>query len=312
MTSTTSLIVFGNDKKGVKLRNRAKRRDPFESALGLGGIPGIWGKVVRFVIYAVVLFIFAGPIYILLVNAFSAVPSPANVSLIPTNFTFDNFAGALNRNVFTYLGNSFIVVGFGLVLQILVSVSAAYALSRKKFPGMQLIMLLILSTMMLPEEILAIPLSLVLADVPIIHVNLIGSLVGMIVPVGAWGFSILVMTEFMKEVPIELEEAARIDGAGELRTFWNVILPLTRPGLGVITIFGFNMIWDQYMLPLLVATDSAQYTLPLALRSLRSDETLGIGVVLAGAVLALLPSLIIFLCMQKQFMAGLNSGAVKG
>ncbi|MFP3589222.1 hypothetical protein SCB29_37340, partial [Paraburkholderia sp. SIMBA_055] len=66
MTSTTSLIVFGNDKKGVKLRNRAKRRDPFESALGLGGIPGIWGKVVRFVIYAVVLFIFAGPIYILL------------------------------------------------------------------------------------------------------------------------------------------------------------------------------------------------------------------------------------------------------
>lgn len=312
MMSTTRLIVLGDDRKGLRLRRRAKRTDPFESALGIGGLPGVWGRIARFLIYAVVLFVFAGPIYVLLLNAFSAVPSPANVSLLPTDFTFDNFVGAIDRNVFTYLGNSFIVVGFGLVLQILVSVSAAYALSRKRFPGMQLVMLAILSTMMLPEEILAIPLSLVLADVPVIHVNLVGTLAGMIVPVGAWGFSILVMTEFMKEVPLELEEAARIDGAGELRTFWNVILPLTRPGLGVITIFGFNMIWDQYMLPLLVATDSAQYTLPLALRSLRSDETLGIGVVLAGAVLALLPSLIIFLAMQKQFMAGLNSGAVKG
>ena len=112
----------------------------------------------------------------------------------------------------------------------------------------------------------------------------------MILPVGAWGFSILVMTEFMKEIPIELEEAARLDGAGELRIFWHVILPLCRPALGVIGIFGFTMIWDQYLLPLLVATDAGQYTLPLALRSLRADEEVGIGVLLAAALLALLPS----------------------
>lgn len=289
-----------------------KKPDQFDSALGFTGLPGLRGTLARILIYGSLLVVFAGPLYILLVNSLSPIPSPASVQLIPENFTFDNFIGAANRNVFTYLANSFIVVGFALLLQIMVSVSAAYALSRKRFPGMQLVMLAILSTMMLPEEILAIPLSLVLADVPVLGINLIGTLAGMIVPLGAWGFSILIMTEFMKEVPVELEEAARLDGAGDLRIFWNVILPLTRPGLGVIAIFGFNMVWDQYMLPLLVATDSAQFTLPLALRTLRSDETLGIGVLFAGSVLALLPSLIVFLSMQKQFMAGLNSGAVKG
>lgn len=291
---------------------RKGRPDPFDSALGFTGLPGIRGSIVRILIYAILLGIFAGPLYILLVNSFSPIPSPASVNLVPENLTVDNYVGAANRNVFRYLMNSFIVVGFALLLQIMVSVSAAYALSRKKFPGMQLVMMAILSTMMLPEEILAIPLSLVLADVPVIGISLIGTLTGMIVPLGAWGFSILIMTEFMKDVPVELEESARLDGAGDFRVFVSVILPLTRPGLGVITIFGFNMVWDQYMLPLLVATDSSQYTLALALRSLRSDETLGIGVLFAGSVLALLPSLIVFLAMQKQFMAGLNAGAVKG
>jgi len=185
-------------------------------------------------------------------------------------------------------------------------------LARKKFPGMRLVMLLILSTMTLPEEVLAIPLSLVLGDLPVIHVSILGSLVGMIVPVAAWGFSILVMAEFMKEIPVELDEAARIDGAGELRLFWSVVLPLCRPAIGVIAIFGFAMIWDQYMLPLLVAQNSNQFTIGLALRTLRSDEQVGIGVLLAGTVLALVPSVVMFLSFQRQFMKGLTSGAVKG
>ncbi|HEX4815249.1 MAG TPA: carbohydrate ABC transporter permease, partial [Nonomuraea sp.] len=147
---------------------------------------------------------------------------------------------------------------------------------------------------------------------PGFNVNLIGTYAGMILPVGAWGFSILVMTEFMKEVPIELEEAARIDGAGELRIFATIIVPLCRPALGVIGVFGFTMIWDQYLLPLIVAPTSEMWTLPIALRSLRSDEEVGIGVLLAASLLALLPSIIAFLAFQRQFMRGLTSGAVKG
>jgi multiple sugar transport system permease protein len=284
----------------------------FDSALGFTSLRGPVARVVRVALYALLVFLFAGPLLALLVGAFSRVPDPTRLSLLPRGFTLDNFRAAFERDVLRYLLNSFIVVGGGLLLQIGVSVSAAYALARKKFPGLRLVFLLILSTMMLPEEILAIPLSLVLADVPVIHVSLIGSLLGMIVPVAAWAFSILVMTEFMKEVPVELEEAARIDGAGELRVFWSVILPLCRPALGVIGIFGFTMIWDQYMLPLLVAQDASQFTLPLALRTLRSDDQVGVGVLLAAALLALLPSVVAFLAMQRQFMKGLTSGAVKG
>jgi multiple sugar transport system permease protein len=283
-----------------------------DTALGLGAVRGPLGRILKLALYVLIVFIFAGPLLALLVSAFGRVTDPTKLSLIPHDITLDNFQAAVGQGVLRYLANSLIVVGGGLLLQIAVSVSAAYALARKKFPGMKLVLFLILSTMMLPEEILAIPLSLVLADVPVIHVNLVGTLAGMIVPVGAWAFAILVMTEFMRDVPIELEEAARIDGAGDLRIFWSVILPVCRPALGVLGIFGFTMIWDQYILPLLVAQDSHQFTLALALRSLRADEQVGTGVLIASALLALLPSVLVFLALQRQFMRGLTSGAIKG
>ncbi|GIM91149.1 carbohydrate ABC transporter permease [Paractinoplanes toevensis] len=283
-----------------------------DTALGLGAVRGPIGRIIKFALYALAIFIFAGPLVALLVSAFGRVTDPTKLSLVPHDLTLDNFRAAVDQGVLRYLANSLIVVGGGLLLQIAVSVSAAYALARKQFPGVRLVLLLILSTMMLPEEILAIPLSLVLADVPIIHVNLVGTLAGMIVPVGAWAFAILVMTEFMRDVPIELEEAARLDGAGDVRIFWSVILPVCRPALGVLGIFGFTMIWDQYILPLLVAQDAKQFTLALALRSLRADEQVGTGVLIASALLALLPSVVVFLALQRQFMRGLTSGAIKG
>ncbi|SEF63923.1 multiple sugar transport system permease protein [Nonomuraea solani] len=284
----------------------------FDSALGLESRRGPLAVIGKTLIYGLMVVVFTGPLVGLLMSAFSKTLDPTSFSLWPDEFTLENFVQAKDKNVYLYLLNSFVVVGFGLLLQMLVSVFAAYSLARKKFRGMTFVMLLMLTTMMLPEEIIAIPLSLVLADLPILHLNLIGTYAGMILPVGAWGFSILVMTEFMKEVPVELEEAARIDGAGELRVFATIILPLCRPALGVIGVFGFTMIWDQYLLPLIVAPESDMWTLPIALRSLRSDEEVGIGVLLAASLLALLPSIIAFLAFQRQFMRGLTSGAVKG
>jgi multiple sugar transport system permease protein len=138
------------------------------------------------------------------------------------------------------------------------------------------------------------------------------TLAGMIVPIVAWGFAIIVMTEFMKEVPRELEEAARIDGAGEFRIFYAVVLPTVTPALGVIGVFGFTMIWDQYLLPLLVASGSETYTLPLALSSLRADPEVGMGIVLVAAALAMVPSILAFLAFQRSFMRGISAGAIKG
>ncbi|AQZ65793.1 binding-protein-dependent transport systems inner membrane component [[Actinomadura] parvosata subsp. kistnae] len=284
----------------------------FDSALGLESRRGPVATTGKIIIYTLMVVVFTGPLIGLLISAFNKTLDPTSFSLWPDEFTLENFIQAKDKNVYLYLLNSFIVVGFGLLLQMLVSVFAAYSLARKKFRGMTFVLLLMLTTMMLPEEIIAIPLSLVLSDLPLLHINLIGTYAGMILPVGAWGFSILVMTEFMKEVPVELEEAARIDGAGELRIFATIIVPLCRPALGVIGVFGFTMIWDQYLLPLIVAPESDMWTLPIALRSLRSDEEVGIGVLLAASLLALLPSIIAFLAFQRQFMRGLTSGAVKG
>ncbi|MFI9561376.1 carbohydrate ABC transporter permease [Nonomuraea endophytica] len=283
-----------------------------ETALGLKENATPAGRVTKLVIYSLVLVVFAGPLLALLVSAFNHVSDPTQLSLVPTSPTLDNFTVAVDQGVLKYLLNSFLVVGFGLLLQVTVSVLASYALARKRFRFMSLVFVAILATLMLPEEILAIPLSIILADVPVIHVNLIGTLAGMIVPLGAWAFSILVMTEFMKDVPRELEEAARIDGAGELRIFAQIILPMCKPALGVIGVFGFTMIWDQYLLPLLVAQDSSSYTLPLALRTLRIDPIVTPGVVMAASLLALLPSVIVFLFFQRSFVHGLSSGALKG
>ncbi|MEV4937315.1 carbohydrate ABC transporter permease [Streptomyces zaomyceticus] len=285
---------------------------PTETALGLTESRSTAGRALKVLTYLLVLVVFAGPLLALLVSAFNHVKDPTQLSVLPSDPTVDNFAVAFDQGVLKYLLNSFFVVGFGLLLQVAVSVLAGYALARKRFRGMTLAFVAILATLMLPEEILAIPLSVILADLPVVHINLIGSLAGMIVPVGAWAFSILVMTEFMKEVPKELEEAARIDGAGDLRIFAQIILPMCKPALGVIGVFGFTMIWDQYLLPLLVATDSSSYTLPLALRTLRVDPLVTPGVVMAASLLALLPSVIVFLFFQRSFVHGLSSGALKG
>ncbi|GAA3539982.1 carbohydrate ABC transporter permease [Kribbella ginsengisoli] len=283
-----------------------------ETALGLTERTGPIAKAIKFVVYAGLFVIFAGPLLALLVSSFNHVSDPTQLSILPKSPTLDNFRVAFDHGVLRYLANSFFVVGFGLLLQVAVSVLAGYALARKKFRFMTLVMVAILATMMLPEEILALPLTLVLADLPLVHLNLMGTLAGMIVPLGAWAFSILVMTEFMKDVPPELEEAARIDGAGEFRIFGQIILPLCKPALGVIGVFGFTMIWDQYLLPLLVATNSDAYTLPLALRTLRIDPVVTPGVVMAASLLALLPSVMVFLFFQRSFARGLTAGALKG
>jgi multiple sugar transport system permease protein len=283
-----------------------------DTALGLGASNRWWVKGINLVVCALVVLVFAGPLVAVIVGAFSDARDPSRLSLIPTGFTLENWSAALDRNVLLYLGNSLIVVGIGLVLQMAVSVLAAYALARKQFRGAGIVLLLILATMMLPEEILAIPLAVVLSDLPVLHINLTDTLAGMIVPIVAWGFAIIVMTEFMKEVPRELEEAARIDGAGEFRIFYAVVLPTVTPALGVIGVFGFTMIWDQYLLPLLVASDSETYTLPLALSSLRADPEVGMGIVLVAAALAMLPSIIAFLAFQRSFMRGISAGAIKG
>jgi multiple sugar transport system permease protein len=268
----------------------------------------------RWLAYALVVAVFAGPYWGMLSTALSsATVRPGTLVLWPQDPTLKHFVFAFRDiGVWRYLLNSSIVVAFGLVLQVTVSAFAAYALARKRFTGAAVVSLLILSTMMLPEEVIAIPLYLVLGKLPVLNISLLNSYVGMIVPVAGWAFSIFVLTEFMREIPIELEEAARIDGAGDLQIFFRVILPLSTPALGTIAIFGFIMIWDQYLLPLIVVNNEKLYTLPVMLSHMRVDPTIPPNVFVVITVLAMLPSIVVYLALQRYFQRGLTAGAVKG
>jgi multiple sugar transport system permease protein len=271
-------------------------------------------QALRWIAYVLVIAIFAGPFWGMLATAFStATVRPGTLVLWPGEPTVGHFVYAFRDvGVWRYLLNSSIVVVCGLVLQVSVSALAAYALARKRFVGAAVVSLLILSTMMLPEEIIAIPLYLVLGKLPLLHVSLLNAYIGMILPVAGWAFSIFVLTEFMREIPVELEDAARIDGASDLQIFLRVILPLSTPALGTVAIFGFIMIWDQYLLPLIVVNRENLYTLPVMLSHMRVDPNIPPNVFVVITVLAMLPSIAVYLALQRYFQRGLTAGAVKG
>lgn len=292
---------------------KAQRTTParFDTALGWNDKPGVaW--TLRILLCLIALAVFAAPFLTIFSGAFTTNPSGSSLSFLPHDSTLLNFEVAGERGIWDYLGNSLVIAGGGLLLQLVVCTLAAYALARHRFRGQALIMMLFMMTLMLPEEVIAIPLSLVLGDVPVVHLDLKGTVWGVILPLGAWGFSVMMLTEFMKDIPAEIEEAARLDGVGELRMLWQIILPLCRPALGVAGVLGFIMIWDQYLLPLIASKDPTDYTVTVALSILRTDPEVGSGVVLAGAVIALVPSLIVYLLLQRSLVTGIAAGATKG
>jgi multiple sugar transport system permease protein len=292
---------------------RARRTTParFDTALGWNDKPGLaWA--LRILLCVLALGIFAAPFVTIFAGALSHHPSGSSLSFIPHDAGLVNFEVAGERGIWDYFANSLVIAGGGLLLQLVVCTLAAYALARHRFRGQALILTLFMLTMMLPEEVIAIPLSLVLGHVPVVGLDLKGTVWGVILPLGAWGFSVMLLTEFMRDIPAEIEEAARLDGVGELRMLWQVVLPLCKPALGVAGVLGFIMIWDQYLLPLIAAKDPTDYTVTVALSILRTDPEVGSGVVLAGAVIALVPSLIVYLLLQRSLVTGIAAGATKG
>jgi multiple sugar transport system permease protein len=264
--------------------------------------------LVRGVLFLVVAVIFVVPLWSMVATAFSGgTPRLGQVFLWPHGVSLTNLTTAWHFGLGRGLLNSVVVELIALTLQIAVSAFAAYALARKRFRGASIVMLAILATMMMPEEIIAIPLYLVLGKI-----GLIDTFGGLALPLVGWALPIYVLTGFMKRIPVELEDAARVDGAGDLRIFLQVILPLSLPALGTCAVFGFLMIWDQYLLPLLVAQSPRMSTLTLIVTSLQASQEQGEGVRLAAAVVLMIPSILVYLGLQRLFERGLLSGSLKG
>ena len=272
-------------------------------------------RTLRLLGYAVALAVFLVPLWSMVATALSYAQSELGRTFLwPQGLTGNNFSTAWSFGVGRGLLNSVVMEVFGLSLQLAVSSLAAYALARKRFRGAAVVMLVIMATMMMPDEVIAIPLYLVIGKIPepFTHGTLLDSYGGLILPLVGWALPIYILTGFMKRVPRELEEAARVDGAGDLRIFLRIVLPLCKPALGTCAVFGFLMIWDQYLLPLLVVQTPSMNPLTVVVTSLQSSDELPDGVRLAAATILMIPSVLFYLCLQRLFERGLFSGSVKG
>ncbi|MGC6590057.1 carbohydrate ABC transporter permease [Paenibacillus sp. Dod16] len=236
------------------------------------------------------------------------------IVLWPKEFSLEGFSTVWNRmKLYLPFTNNVIVTVVGTVGHVFLSSMAGYVLIQKGLPGKKWMLSAILLTMMIPSEAIMIPLYIVNQDL-----GLLNTLSSLILSGFVSGFSVMLMRNFFLSVPYEMSESARIDGAGDLRIFFTMYLPLARAGLATVTLFEFVSRWNQFTPALLYINDSSKYTLQIALKSLivdtdstSSNFLITTNVRMAGIVIALLPLIIIYPYVQKYFVKGMFVGANK-
>jgi multiple sugar transport system permease protein len=259
--------------------------------------------------------VFLFPLYWMVV---SAVKSPAEYALsnptwIPHSWHPDTYSDAWNQmRIAHFFGNTVFYALGGWIICLVVDVLVAYALSKLKPIFGKVVLGLMLASLMLPASALLIPAYLTATDVPIVHLNLLNTPWALWLPAAANAFNVYVLKRFFDQVPNDLLDAASIDGAGRLRTLWSVVLPLSRPVLGVVSIFIIIGIWKDFLWPLLVLQDTESQTLSVALARLSNTSQVPGPEFMAGLVIASVPMIVIFLIFQRSIIGGLNAGSVKG
>jgi multiple sugar transport system permease protein len=232
----------------------------------------------------------------------------------PLRPQWSNYAGAWEALEFPlYFSNTLILAAGAVILQILVSATAAYALSKLRPAWSNAIQFSFFCTLMVPPIVYLIPQFVNISDLPLIHVSLFNSWMGVWLPEAASAFNILVLKSFFDSIPAELTDAARIDGANAWQLFTRIILPLSRPAMAVITIFTVIGSWKDFLWPLLVLADSRLQPLMVALyHQAGPSSALPFNYLVAGLVLACLPPIVLFLIFQRQIIRGINLTGLKG
>lgn len=192
------------------------------------------------------------------------------------------------------------------LLSLLLNSMAGYAFAKLRFDGRDRLMRWLLASMVIPGQVAMLPLFLMLK-----HLGLVNTYAGVIVPGMASIFGIFLVRQFAQSIPDSLLDAARIDGASELRIYWSLVLPLCRPILVTLALFTFLGAWSDFLWPLIVLTDSDNHTLPVALANLLGEHAQDTELMMAAAVLTLLPVMVLFLALQKYYLEGLTVGSVK-
>ena len=275
----------------------------------------LYYRIVLTLVIVVFTLVFIGPLYFLfsdgLKSTQEAVQAPPTI--IPAHLHPGSYAAAWSRVGLGRLLVNTLYYAFGaLALQLVFDVAAAYALSRLRPALGNLIFALMLATLMIPATVLVVPQYLTVADLPILHVNLIGSPAAIWLPSVANAFNIFLLKRFFDSIPDDLLAAAAVDGASPLRTLRSVVLPISRPIIGVVSIFALVAVWKDFLWPLLVeyGYNPSRETLNVGIWEASSTTTQNL--VLAASAMAAVPTLIFFLIFQRNILAGLTAGSLKG
>ena len=228
--------------------------------------------------------------------------------LLPSSVTTHNYHELFAR---TGMGGNFansLLVSLGITVgSLLLNTMAGYAFAKLNFVGRERLFQVLMAALVIPAQVAMLPLFLLMKQL-----GLVNSFGGVIVPALARVFGIFLVRQYARSIPDELLVAARIDGAGELRIFFQIVLPMLKPVLVTLAIFTFMGAWNDFMWPLIVLTDQEHYTLPVALATLSREHIMDVEMMMAGAVVTVVPVLALFLVLQRYYIQGLLLGSVKG
>ncbi len=228
-------------------------------------------------------------------------------SLFPGSITLHGYESVWQQLPFLrLLLNSFVFAGVTTLLTLLFDSLSAYALARLRFRGRTLCFILVLITLMVPFQVTLIPVF-----IELFHLGWLNTYQGLIVPRATSAFGIFLLRQAFISIPTELDEAARIDGASHLRIYWSVILPLAKPALATVAVLNFMNLWNDLLWPLVVTSDPNMLTLPAGLTLFGGAHVTDHAVLLAGAVISLLPIAVAFFLAQKYFVAGVSTSGLK-
>ena len=268
-------------------------------------------RVAIYLALALMAVVFLYPVVLMVLTAFKSTPEIfRNPFGLPESWGLDTFRRVWDRaNFGLYLRNSLLITGGSALLLLATAAPAAYALARYSFRLRGALSLFFLAGIMIPIRLGILPLYLLMRDL-----NLIDTPFALILTYTASGMpmSVFLLSVFFRNLPRELEDAARMDGCSETQTFWRIMLPLVRPGLATVVIVNVVPWWNDFFFPLLFLTSDTWKTIPLGMQIFFGQHLVDWSLVFSGMVLASLPLLVIYLIMSRQFIAGLTAGAVKG
>ncbi|MBQ1311045.1 MAG: carbohydrate ABC transporter permease [Blautia sp.] len=289
-------------------------------------------KIFSVTVITILAILFAFPLYWIITGSFKTAkainaPSP---QWWPQTFVLDNYQKLFSRQLapvwefnipflglkltgpnapaaIRWLVNTVFMAVVSMILTCATAAMAGYALAKKRFTGRTLLITLIVCAMALPKQVILIPLLREMSSL-----NLYNTIWAVILPIVGWPFGVFLIKQFAEGIPSEMMEAARIDGASEWKTFLQIALPMIKPGIGALAIFTFINSWNDYFMQLIMLSSTSNLTISLGIAKLQAENATDFGLIMAGATLAAVPIIIVFLIFQKYFTKGITMGAVKG